>query len=783
MNVDGLTLEDLHANQTKKSHFLVLTALLTLVAGSQLIGFEVVGGDPDKFFRPLKSELVRSLREGQIPLWSDLFGFGIPLTGQSEIGTFYLPQWLIYSLFGTGAGYRLSMFLHQLAGGWLFYALSRKVGASGPGSILGTMIYILGGFPAIQVSKEWAVLGMAWIPSAFLGTEIWLQNQKCRGLAILSVSLGCLALAGHFQMAQMTSLGLFLWVLLRTLSNIAFIKLWPGLFLAVVLGIGISSPQLVLSWIYANEVQATSRSLEALSYYSYPIWSFTEFVFPLWTRLLQGGPEGAYWTIHRTTQFEACQFSGTIGLIYAISALFQRNQWRIHLAIIGLIVFGITLSTMPQWSTELYSNILSIPGMGLFRCPSRYGILLHLGIALLAAKGFGDRLQRPVWLILALLVSVSAGALVWMGQHGFQYPGGRYFPKVDWIIVAGVSFLIWLVSTGLIFRNSKRRNLQWMLIMVAVLELFAIYHSGPTRWGMTLSLPESSQVLMELKSGRYPVMLAGPLENMPVTAGLTTAGAYFGVKMPPANESLKALVELANQADRQNRTSPVDEALIRLGVTHKIQFRPDSRAEVFQNDSLVRVILGNSMATRPLYLRELAYGPKMEQARAWIGQSGLAYVTDQKIAFDALLRTSPDGAIPILKSDVAQDVTKAFSSIDPNAALEFDQSMRNLQVEHNGPVVVVLRRTFDQGWRAVDQSGNRLQIIPVYGGLQAVLIGSGNVSLKTLTKVHLSYWPNSLNWTLPMVFLSILIVVSLFRSVKIRQDITDSVMVLKTDHF
>ena len=37
MNVDGLTLENPHANHAKKSHFLVLTGLLTLVAGSQLI--------------------------------------------------------------------------------------------------------------------------------------------------------------------------------------------------------------------------------------------------------------------------------------------------------------------------------------------------------------------------------------------------------------------------------------------------------------------------------------------------------------------------------------------------------------------------------------------------------------------------------------------------------------------------------------------------------------------------------------------------------------------------
>ena len=85
------------SNSSAKSawhHFYALAGLLVLILGGQLLGLEVVGGDPDKFFRPLKSEFVRNIIEGRLPLWSDLFGFGMPLAGQSEIGAFYLPHHL-----------------------------------------------------------------------------------------------------------------------------------------------------------------------------------------------------------------------------------------------------------------------------------------------------------------------------------------------------------------------------------------------------------------------------------------------------------------------------------------------------------------------------------------------------------------------------------------------------------------------------------------------------------------------------------------------------------------
>ena len=277
--------------------YLLAAGMFAVFVVAQLAGIEVVGGDPDRFFRPLKSELVRSLKAGKLPLWSDRFGYGMPLAAESEVGAFYPPHWLIYPAFGTSLGYRVSQCLHQYLALSFVFLLARRLGALPLGSALGAMIFVLGGFSTIQASKEWAILGMAWMPAAFLGTEIWLEQgwdrYGRRGLALLSISLACLALIGHFQMAQLTCLGLAIWVATRSFADRALLHRWPGLFLAVSLAAAIASPQLALSLEYADSVGALNRSLSTLSYYSYPLECLTELALPLWTRRVAGGPEGA----------------------------------------------------------------------------------------------------------------------------------------------------------------------------------------------------------------------------------------------------------------------------------------------------------------------------------------------------------------------------------------------------------------------------------------------------------------------------------------------------------
>src|SRR5262245_31053307 len=71
-------------------------ALVGLVLGGLLVGYEPVGGDPDRLYRPLKSELARSLAVGKLPFWSERFGLGVPLVAESHVAAFYPLNLLLY---------------------------------------------------------------------------------------------------------------------------------------------------------------------------------------------------------------------------------------------------------------------------------------------------------------------------------------------------------------------------------------------------------------------------------------------------------------------------------------------------------------------------------------------------------------------------------------------------------------------------------------------------------------------------------------------------------------
>ena len=78
-----------------------------LALGGLLIGYEPVGGDPDTMYRPIKSELARSLKAGTLPFWSDRFGLGVPLVAESHVAAFYPPNWLFYRAFDLITAFRL----------------------------------------------------------------------------------------------------------------------------------------------------------------------------------------------------------------------------------------------------------------------------------------------------------------------------------------------------------------------------------------------------------------------------------------------------------------------------------------------------------------------------------------------------------------------------------------------------------------------------------------------------------------------------------------------------
>ena len=752
-------------SKSEKNQYILLLflILISIVFVFEIAGFEVIGGDPDRFFRPLKSELVRNINNFQLPLWSDLFGFGMPLAAQSEIGAFYLPHYLTYSIFGVGSGYRLSMVLHQWLAAFFIWKLCIRWNADTLGCMIAVFIYLFGGFPTIQASKEWAVLGMAWLPGSFLGTEIWLQTKDRKGLAILGLSLASLALIGHFQMAQITSLGLLFWVFARLIGNRHLIRRIPGLIFSTAIAVCIASPQIALSWRYAEEVGATERSFSTLAYYSYPLMNFLELIFPLWTRTLTGGPEGAYWTIHQTTQFEACQFVGTCGIVFAVIGLFRRTAGNITLGLCVLSILSIILITMPQWSPSGYAAVLRFPGMGLFRCPARYGILLHFSLALLAARGVGEKGGRLPIIILISLFTVSLYELFKIPEMVYLVSGSRIKLNFNLATTVAEGFVFFLFALFLSTRNLDKSTVwQAALLIFVFCEMCFFYLTGPTRWGGSIDLFNSSQILKTVAMNGPENSVCGPVDNIPVRIGVRTTAAYFGVKMPNANEMAKSIVESTNRLDRQGRNGEYDNYLRKLGATHQLQLSPGQGSEVFPDDSLSRVIAPLQGRNQPLYLR------KIENAENDIAvfNGQLQGVKDDETAFLQWLNQPVNSNNIFYSSGQISQINEIQPlKIDQNAVIESSEALRHFRVKHDGSFILILRRTFDTGWKVNAKNNSEARLFPINGGLTGLLVKSEEMKSNTI-EIELYYWPGVLNYTLPLAAAGIGCIILLFIPIK-----------------
>ncbi|MGO9913104.1 MAG: hypothetical protein ACLQIB_00080, partial [Isosphaeraceae bacterium] len=352
---------------------LVLALIMVgIILGGLLVGYEPTGGDPDRMYRPLKTELSRALREGTLPFWSERFGLGVPLVAESHVAAFYPPNLVLYRLLDVSTAYRLSMWLHYIALVATTYFLGRSLGIASWGSALGAVAFTLCGFQTIHSSHEPFFLLMPYLPLALAIAERLLATGRGFWLALLALVLGLQWSLGHFQIQMWTS-GL---VVLLGLWHAAFDrrkwKLAVGTLVAAGLGMALAAVQLGLSWQFASLVNQTERSIGELSFYSFPPAHWFELALPRPVRELRLGAEDPYWFGERTTGFEAACYIGTIPLIFAIAGYCRRPAGTSALLWRLIAPLGFALATMPRWWPEGYARILDVPGLGYFRVPARY---------------------------------------------------------------------------------------------------------------------------------------------------------------------------------------------------------------------------------------------------------------------------------------------------------------------------------------------------------------------------------------------------------------------------
>ena len=183
----------------------VTVGLAGLLVGGLLAGFEPVGGDPDRLYRPLKEEFARFLARGQLPLWGDRFGLGIPLLAESHVAAFYPPNWLIYSIAGISTAYRMAMWLHYLFLAAATYAYARFLRISPHGAAIAALAFTFCGFQAIHSTHEPFYHALPYLTLAVLVAEWYLCTGRLLGIILLAVTWGAQLTLGHFQLQMWTA--------------------------------------------------------------------------------------------------------------------------------------------------------------------------------------------------------------------------------------------------------------------------------------------------------------------------------------------------------------------------------------------------------------------------------------------------------------------------------------------------------------------------------------------------------------------------------------------------
>jgi hypothetical protein len=695
-----------------------------LALGGLLIGYEPIGGDPDRLYRPIKSELARSLHDGGLPFWSDRFGLGVPLVAESHVAAFYPPNWLLYRALDVAAAYRLSMWLHYLALAAAIYVYARGLGLLSWGAALAALAFTLCGAQAIHASHEPFYTALPFLPLALHASDRYMATGRVAALGLLALVWGAQLTVGHFQIQLWTAGFVLTTALWRFVAERCSPWRCVAIGAALICGAGIAAVQLVLSWDLARLVGSTRRPPEELFFFWYPPAHWAELAIPRLFHGLRGGPADPYWFKQGTTGYEACLYVGTVSLMLAFVGLTDRRHraldlWRF------VVPMSFALATLPRWWPAGYQAFLQLPGAGAFRAPGRYTILTSLGLALLAGCGFDRAVARRRFSIgIGLAVAFGTLAVGW-ALYWAQLPDYRAAASdADVRRFIGLAALSWTASFAALaaWRAGKVRSA--VPFLVVALELGILYYHSTTVWGWSVDLPERSAVLRSLAQDTTVGTVAGPLHDLPVRAGRSPAYPYLGMRSPLPN----SLLEFAS--DHRFASDPrAIRILRRFGVTHGVWDRPIAGSEILYagpDDALDRLTYKPSGAPEHATWYLVRYGDASPAAHVALRT---VEVADVRTLFAHFGRTEATDVAWFLPGDRLPETP------GPRARSAHVRRWNGRQgdIDHDGTCDLVIRRTYTPGWTARVNDGPEIPVVPVDGGLQSVRVagaGSSHISLQ-----------------------------------------------------
>ena len=370
-------------------------------------------GDPIGQTIPNKFLLIEYFKNGLLPLWNPFSFMGFPLLADIQVGAFYLPDILVFSLFPPLIAYDVSVLAHLLFAAFGSYFLIKNLTKNQIIAVATSAMLILGGTFLTKIVYFNFLETIAYVPWILL-----LISSKNSRIWLMTLIFALMIFAGH-PIALIYSLIIIVLFLLMNRPG-KWKVLVPSFFLSLIIA-GIQ----IIPFI---ELKMNSVR-DSLSY--------SEFVGgSLNFRELLGFINPSKYGMQNP--FDTYIHFGTVAFIVLIvSVLFFRNFKKVDkkIYVTGgiLCVLGGLLSlggNIPFLAKGLYN----LPIFNLMRVPARYMILFHFG-AVLSIAVFLKYLiskHKKIGITIAVIITMNSILLpaLFLERHEMSAARNEYLPEI-----------------------------------------------------------------------------------------------------------------------------------------------------------------------------------------------------------------------------------------------------------------------------------------------------------------------------------------------------------------
>ena len=203
-----------------KSHVIVLCIYTVIFCGffsrlflpkpSVFITPEFGRSDISDFNFPVKTILSENLKKNQLPLWNKNMATGYPIYAESQIGTWYLPNLLLFKFLPPWLAFNINFITTFIiaAFGMYFYLLYLKRSISV--AFYGGLIFAFSGFFMGHISHLNMIQAASLFPWTVIFVKKYLSKPTIKLLTIGTIVLSQQLFAGHLQITFLTGLYIFL---------------------------------------------------------------------------------------------------------------------------------------------------------------------------------------------------------------------------------------------------------------------------------------------------------------------------------------------------------------------------------------------------------------------------------------------------------------------------------------------------------------------------------------------------------------------------------------------